>query len=79
MPQLIRCKTKIAKITNLLVSTVAWNSGNCNLIVCVGFYDYVVYIKCNYKQFNFLKLYICTKKQNKYIFISKVSKPSLCI
>ena len=38
---LIHCKNKIVKITNLLVSTVTRNSGNCNLIGCVG-YDYMV-------------------------------------
>ena len=30
-------KNKIVKITDLLVSTVARNSGNCNLIGRVGF------------------------------------------
>ena len=34
------CKNKIVKITNLLVSTVARNSVNCNLICCVGCYGY---------------------------------------
>ena len=32
------CKSKIVKITDLLVSTVASNSGNINLIGCVGCY-----------------------------------------
>ena len=40
----IHCKNKIVKITNLLVSTVARNSGNCNLIGHVGCYGYT----CNY-------------------------------
>ena len=30
------------KITGLSVSTVAANSGNCNLIGCVGCYDCMV-------------------------------------
>ena len=34
------CKNKIVKITNLLVSTVALNSGNCNLIGRIDFYGY---------------------------------------
>ena len=33
---------QIVKITNLLVSTVARNSGNCNLISHVGCYDRMV-------------------------------------
>ena len=37
-------KIKIVKITNLLVSTVARNNGNCNLIGRVGCYGYT----CNY-------------------------------
>ena len=41
---LYHCKNKIVKITNLLVSTVARNSGNSNLIGCVGCYGYA----CNY-------------------------------
>ena len=32
------CENKIVKITNLLVTTVTRNSGNCNLIVRVGYY-----------------------------------------
>ena len=35
-------KNKMVKITNLLVSIVARNSGNCNLIHRVGFYDCMV-------------------------------------
>ena len=38
----MHCKNKIVKITNLLASTVARNSGNCNLIGCVGCYDCMV-------------------------------------
>ena len=33
------CKNRIVKKANLLVSTVARNSGNCNLIGTVGCYD----------------------------------------
>ena len=33
----LHCKNKIVKITNLLVSTVARNSGNCNLIDGYGY------------------------------------------
>ena len=33
-------KNEIVKITNLLVSTVARNSGNCNLISRLGCYGY---------------------------------------
>ena len=33
------CKNRIVKKANLLVSTVARNSGNCNLIGSVGCYD----------------------------------------
>ena len=32
------------QFVNLLVSTVARNSGNCNLIACVGCYDCMVVI-----------------------------------
>ena len=35
------CENKIVKITNLLVSTVTRNSGNCILIGCVGYYDWI--------------------------------------
>ena len=38
----IHCKNKIVKITNSLVSTVARNNGNCNLISRVGCYDCMV-------------------------------------
>ena len=38
----LHCKNKIVKITNLLVSTVARNSVNRNLIGCVGCHDYMV-------------------------------------
>ena len=38
MPKIIQ--KRIVKITNFLVSTVARNSGNCNLIGCVGCYEY---------------------------------------
>ena len=41
---MLHCKNKIVKITNLLVSTVARNSGNCNLIGHVGCYGHT----CNY-------------------------------
>ena len=37
-------KMKIAKITNLLVSTIARNNLNCNLIGRVGCYGYTVTI-----------------------------------
>ena len=40
----IHCKNKIVKITNLLVSTVARNNLNCNLIGRVGCYEYTVII-----------------------------------
>ena len=43
-PVTLRCKKTIVKITNLLVSIVARNSGNCNLIGHVGCYGYT----CNY-------------------------------
>ena len=36
------CKNKIVKITNLLVSTVARNNGDCNLIGRVGCYGYTI-------------------------------------
>ena len=36
------CKNKIVTITNLLVSAVARNSGNCHLIGCVSCYDGMV-------------------------------------
>ena len=35
----LHCKNKIVKINNLLVSTIARNSGNCNLAGRVGCYD----------------------------------------
>ena len=38
------CKNKIVKITNLLVSTVARNNGDCNLIGHVGCYEYKIVI-----------------------------------
>ena len=38
----IHGKNKIVKITNLLVSTVTRNNGNCNLIGRVGCYDHMV-------------------------------------
>ena len=38
------CKNKIVKITNLLVSTLARNNLNCNLIGRVGCYGYTVII-----------------------------------
>ena len=37
---MVHCKHKIVKITNLLVSTVARSSGNCNLIGGVGCYGW---------------------------------------
>ena len=37
----VHCKNKIAKITNILVSTVARNNGNSNLISRVGCYGYI--------------------------------------
>ena len=40
----LHCKNKIVKITNLLVSTVARNNLNCNLIGRVGCYGYTVII-----------------------------------
>ena len=56
-------KNKIDKKTDLSVSTVARNSGNCNLIGQVGCYGY----RCNYNPIIFLILSNrCTKKQNKY-------------
>ena len=42
--QTTHCKNKIVKITNLLVSTVARNNLNCNLICRVGCYGYTVMI-----------------------------------
>ena len=57
----LNCKNKIViKITNLLVSTVARNSGHCNLIGRIGCYGYT----CNYNpNFNILMLSNrCTKK-----------------
>ena len=36
----LHCKNKIVKITNLLVGTVARNSGDCNLICGIGCYGY---------------------------------------
>ena len=39
---LLHCKNKIVKITNLLINTVARNSGNCNLIGSVDCYDRMV-------------------------------------
>ena len=36
---ILHCKNKIVKINNLLVSTVARNSGNCNLAGRVCCYD----------------------------------------
>ena len=50
----IHCENKIVKITNLLVSTVARNSGNCNLIGRVGHI-------CNYNHILILSNR-CTKK-----------------
>ena len=40
----LHCKNKIVKITKLLVSTVARNNLNCNLICRVGCYGYTVII-----------------------------------
>ena len=40
----VHSKNKIVKITNLLVSTVARNNLNCNLIGRVGCYGYTVTI-----------------------------------
>ena len=42
----IHCKNKIVKISNLLVSTVARNNLNCNLIGRVGFYGYTLIFLC---------------------------------
>ena len=39
--EIVHCKNKIVKMTNFLVSTVARNSGNCNLIGCVGCYAWI--------------------------------------
>ena len=38
----VKCKSKIVKIANLLVSTVVRNGGNCNLIGHVGCFDCIV-------------------------------------
>ena len=48
-------KIKIVKITNLLVSTVAWNNGNCNLIGRVGCYGYT----CNYNPIIVISISLC--------------------
>ena len=39
--QVLHCKNKIVKMTNVLVSTAVKNSRKCNLIVHVGCYDYM--------------------------------------
>ena len=49
------CKNKIVKITNLLVSTVARNSGNCNIIGRVGCYGYT----CNYNLIIVISISLC--------------------
>ena len=72
---------KIVKITNLFVSTVARNSGNCNLIVHVGCYDYInIY---NYNPITTILVlsirHTKTQNNNYFNYIVLGSKPSLCI
>ena len=50
----IHYKNKIGKITNLLVGTVARNSGNCNLICRVGCYGYT----CNYNPIIVISIFL---------------------
>ena len=38
----VYCKNKIVKISNLVVSTVARNNGDCNLIGHIGCYGYTI-------------------------------------
>ena len=60
-------ENKTIKITNLLVSTIASNSGNCNLIGHAGYYDKHTCTCTNYYNpiiTNSIP-YKCTKKQNK--------------
>ena len=57
----LHCKNEIVKISNLFF-TVARNSGNVNLIGCVGCYDGMVINMLLYA-IN-LVYYVCTKKQN---------------
>ena len=59
-------KNKTIKITNLLVSIVASNSGNCNLIGRTGYYDKYTCTCTNYNPIIANSIpYKCTKKQNK--------------
>ena len=51
----LHCKIKIVKITNLLVSTVARNNGNCNLIGRIGCYGYT----CNYNPIIVISISLC--------------------
>ena len=60
-----QCKHKIVKITNLLVSTVTKNSGNCKLIGRVGCYGYACNYNPNCNSNSLILSNRCTKKQNK--------------
>ena len=72
----LHCKNRIVKITNLLVSTVTRNSGNCNLIGCVGcqYGDiHVIIIQLYYTINNSISLSCLiryTKKQNNILIKS---------
>ena len=62
---------KIVKIINLFVSTVARNSGNCNLIIHIGCYDCIV----NYNPITAISIILIlsiryTKKQNNILIKS---------
>ena len=53
---ILHCKNKIiVKVTNLLVSTVAKNSENCNFIGRVGCYGYT----CNYNLIIVISISLC--------------------
>ena len=57
----IYCKNKIVKLTNLLVSTVARNSGSCNLFGRVDCYGYT----CNYNLIIVISLSLCLMLSNR--------------
>ena len=77
----VHSKNTIFKIINSLVSTIAWKSGNCNLIGCLDFYGYTYH----YNPITVISIslacliHVQKCRINSLIKSFKVSRPSVCI